>query len=150
MNALKAIVFSGFALAALNLSAPSYADDATPATTGTQLIKICNEKIEADNGDAWVMCALYVNGMAEGLQMGIFQEIVHDNPGITTEELHKKFHALWPYCQPNNVSGDEAARIVTNFITAGPVAWQLNVKNMPAYTLVMLAFINAWPCTSKT
>lgn len=144
MNAFKAVVFSGIALAAITLSAPTYADDATPATTGTQLIKICNEKIEADNGDAWVMCALYIRGIVEGLQWGIQMGIVLDNTSITTEELHKKFHALWFYCQPYNVSTDEVARVVTNFITEHP-----NDLNKTASTLVMAAYVRAWPCTFK-
>jgi hypothetical protein len=140
MNMIKVIVRSVLSIAVSSLSAPTHADT-TANTTGNQLIKICNEKIEADNGDAWIMCAMYVRGISEGLVMGIQLEIVKNNPEITTPALHEKFQAVWSYCAPDNVSSAEAARVVTNFITEHPH----DLDNL-ASALVMGAYINAWPC----
>lgn len=144
MQIYKSILFGVFFLMGANLSPPIRAADMPGYTSGTQLAKICSEKNESDNGNAWVNCGMYVRGIVEGLQSGIYLEIIHNNPSIAPQDMHDKFKRVWDYCPPSNVSGFESARVVTNFMAEHP-----NDLSQPDFAIVMAAFINAWPCTPK-
>jgi len=145
MTKLLSCLFVAAAISTVYLPIASRADDLTTGT-GNELITECNQNNYAEHTEAWTYCMGYVDGVISGfnyVKKDIVKPQPNDNYPATTRvvlgELYVALKSL--YCKPDNSTRAQGALVVSKYLSDNP-----SELNQSARSLVIDAFMQAWPC----
>ena len=104
--------------------------------TGNQLIKTCNQHNYEQQNTEWDFCVIYIIGVSNGIQYGVAYGYAKG-----TDKPFKDESPIVGICFPKNATSEQAALIVTKYLSDNPAA--LNERDA---ILIYKALKQGWPC----
>jgi hypothetical protein len=118
-----------------------YIPNATAAILGTELLQNCQSFLAVSKGKE----TLNSNAVASGICVGYIEAIADFQDYLliansTSPQEYQSKQGL--YCPPPDLTSNQAATVVVNYLSKSPKT----TLSIPAASLVLNAFINAFPC----